>query len=298
MATEKIARGGQVITGLTTTFQSDMVSRRFAFTSWQEVPPEYDESWIQYLLVGKETCPTSDRQHWQGYVETKSRLTQASCEKKLGGGDGTMRLRSARADVDKNQVYCSKDGEWIEWGEPFSPGERTDLVELVEAIWAGEITVAEIMRQEPHMYHQYGRTLRDNEDGYLGTRKRDKKPVVRWYYGKSGSGKSHTAHEEAGPDACKWSGNDHGWWDKYKGQKHLVMDEFRGNLQLSYLLELLDKYPFSVPHRGREPFPMLATDVWITSDVHPSQIYKNDGNIEQLLRRIDILKEFTEKFIE
>lgn len=50
---------------------------------------------------------------------------------------------------------------------------------------------------------------------------------VKCYWGVSGSGKTHTAVEELGEDYYdKIAMNK--WWDGYKQEKNVLIDEFRG----------------------------------------------------------------------
>ena len=40
------------------------------------------------------------------------------------------------------------------------------------------------------------------------------------------------------------------WFDGYNGEKTLLLDELRGNIKLSYLLQILDPYPLKVEVKG------------------------------------------------
>ena len=69
--------------------------------------------------------------------------------------------------------------------------------------------------------------------------------------------------------------NDGGWWDGYTGQETVIINEFRGGIAYSELLDLLDKYPKTVRRRCREPVPFLAKRVIITSVLQPKEVYCN-----------------------
>jgi hypothetical protein len=122
---------------------------------------------------------------------------------------------------------------------------------------------------------------------------------AEWIYGSTGTGKSHYAFNNYSPDTHYLYPNDGGWWDGYTGQEIVIINEFRGGIMYSELLELLDKWPKTVRRRGREPVPFLAKLVIITSSLHPKNIYQGvlekDDSIDQLLRRIKVI-EFRDKY--
>lgn len=276
-------------------------SRRFAFTSFDDEWPEWDDEWMTYMIVGRETCPTTGRRHWQGYLETKNRLTFAGLKAKPGWS--AHHLEKASASSDSNREYCTKDcgDDWQEWGEPMKAGRRTDLTGLAAAIREGTMTVADVVEQNPHAFHLYGRTLERVQEELLSEQSRGdwSPPNVRWYWGKTGTGKSRRAREEASTiegGVYVWELDDKGWQDRYMGQRAVVIDDFRGGISFSALLRLLDGYPTSVPRRGKAPAPFLATDIWITSSVFPRDIFSRelvgDERFEQLERRVTLFEEF------
>ena len=130
------------------------------------------------------------------------------------------------------------------------------------------------------------------------------KPVVLWFYGKTGTGKTRTAveiAEEAGKEYWLSSGEDLKWFDGYNGQPYAIIDDFRkGMCKFNYLLRLLDRYSMAVQVKGGwtkwNPLviiitcPVCAREAW--------QYFDKDGetqdwdHIEQLERRIDQEIEF------
>lgn len=132
----------------------------------------------------------------------------------------------------------------------------------------------------------------------LANKKRDK-PIVLWFYGKTGTGKTRTAveiAEEAGKEYWLSSGETLQWFDGYNGQEYAIIDDFRrGMCKFQFLLRLLDRYKMAVQIKGGWTSwypkviiitcPVCAKEAW--------QYFDKDGevqdwdNIEQLLRRID-----------
>ena len=115
--------------------------------------------------------------------------------------------------------------------------------------------------------------------------------TCEWIYGESGTGKSQYAFKDFNLDThYKWK-HDNGWWDGYKGQETVIIDNFRGQIPYDQLLQLIDKFLYKVSRRGREPTPFLAKHVIITSILNPKDIYYNrykEESLAQLYRRIKI----------
>ena len=108
------------------------------------------------------------------------------------------------------------------------------------------------------------------------------------YWGRTGTGKSRRAWEEAGLDAYVKDPNTK-FWCGYRGQGAVVIDEFRGRIDVSHLLRWLDRYPVNVEIKGSS-CPLAATAFWITSNVDPRQWYPDldSETLSALLRRFNI----------
>ncbi|KAJ1619864.1 hypothetical protein T492DRAFT_848246 [Pavlovales sp. CCMP2436] len=74
-------------------------------------------------------------------------------------------------------------------------------------------------------------------------------PEVRVYYGPTGTGKTHSAMMWL-PDAYSWGPSIRTWFQDYDGEEEVILNEFRGQLPFSQLLELLDKWPTKVAKKG------------------------------------------------
>lgn len=240
---------------------------------------------ITYICYGKEVCPTTGRPHLQGYFEMGKAKTFSALTKKLPKG---IHLELAKGNADENKAYCSKENEFIEYGKPKEQGKRTDLEGIKNEILEGR-KVDDIAINNPTIFHQYGRTLSRIEDIALRKKYRNWMTTCDWYYGPTGVGKSHTAFEGFNPDTHYVWKDDNGWQDGYTGQETVIINEFRGNIAYSTLLQMIDKWPFELRRRGREPVPFLAKHIIITSSLCPEQVYNNlsrEDKLDQLYRRI------------
>lgn len=242
----------------------------------------------EYIAYGLETCPETGRKHHQGFVYFEC---QRGSIKNVAKELGKCNVRMCNGNLDQNIDYCSKEGELIELGIKPKQGRRTDLKELIDKIATGTTEVDELVIETPHMFHQYGRTLSAAEDIYLRKKYRNFMTEGLWIYGPTGVGKSHEAFKDFTPETHYVYPNDGGWWDGYKGQEVVIINEFRGGIPYGELLDLVDKWPKTVRRRGREPMPFLAKKVIITSSLKPCQVYNNladEDSLAQLLRRFEV----------
>lgn len=184
--------------------------------------------------------------------------------------------------------YCKKDGNVaFETGTYVSktPGRRTDLEKLAEMATSGS-SMKEIADTDPVAVIQYGAGLQRLCS--LNEQPRDwstpKEVIV--YYGPTGTGKTRRAFTEC-DNPYVWDPDMKSWFDGYSGHKHVIMDEFRGQLPLGTMLRLLDRYPMRVQYKGGSA-QFVADKIILTSPQHPRDWYQDCPNdrIDQLMRRI------------
>lgn len=283
--------------------------RQYCFTSFDEKEPIFDENSteVRYLCYSPEVTPTTKKHHWQGYVCLEKPKSFKKVKGILGIESGWFFI--VRGTAIENRTYCGgddyikgkkikkKNDEFKEFGTLPTPGKRTDLIDLKDNIMNGIVTVRDIVLSEPATYHMYGRTLDKIESIYNESNFRmlDEMPKCVWYYGKTGVGKTYKAFEGFNPnEVYVLNVNDGGFWEGYKGQKKLIINEFRGQIAFSELLDICDRYPKSVKIKGKGTVPLLVDDIVITSCKKPGDIYKNsldeDESIEQFTRRCKVVE--------
>lgn len=274
---------------------------------------EHLTSWAQencsYSVYGQEEGKLGTP-HLQIYLEFNKQLTKSQIMKKLFN----CHVEDRRGTPKEAAGYCKKGTEdlpeddmkydyffdhpsktWIgcEFGEISNQGCRTDLLSIRQQIENGETSVDQIVLEDPMTFHMYGRTLSKIEDILLRKKFRTEMTHCTWYCGATGVGKSHAAFKDYHPDThYVWKLNDNGWQDGYIGQKIIIINDFRGEIKYNELLNLIDKWPYTLPRRGREPVPFLGQHVIITSSLRPETVYNRrelEDSLEQLLRRIKIV---------
>jgi hypothetical protein len=164
----------------------------------------------------------------------------------------------------------------------------TDLKELANKIVDGSTTLREIAKSHPRAFLKYKRTLSKIED--IANEKKFRKWMTTcdWYFGPPGIGKSHIALENFDYNTvCTWD-NSRQFKRDYCGQETVIIDDFSGEIKYSELLNLIDKWPYSI---GRKNRPFLAKHIIITSLIPPHQIFQKiyaEENLDQLYRRITL----------
>ncbi len=109
---------------------------------------------------------------------------------------------------------------------------------------------------------------------------------VYWFWGPTGTGKTRTAYELF-PKLWTSCFDKLKWWEGYDGHKIVLLDNFRTEAcSASYLLKLLDRYPFKVENKGSSR-QMLADVIVITCPFPPHNIGWKNEDYAQLMRRID-----------
>lgn len=235
--------------------------------------------------VGEKGTP-----HKQGFLHLKNPRCLSGMLKHVYYGAHWEPMRGTHED---NVKYCNKTGEGhFSFGEKPKPGKRTDIEDIKQAIKDGK-TMNEIIEMAPS--YQAAK-MAELAMKYKPTQKREK-PTVKWFWGPTGTGKTFTAWEESGVnlDDVWCSNGDLKWWDGYYGQHNVIIDDFRAsNCKFNVLLRYLDKYPVRVEVKGGSQ-PLVATQIIVTSAFQPEAIYKGirSEDVNQLLRRIDEIREFT-----
>lgn len=262
-----------------------MKFRNCCFTSFKTEPIMFDPEHMAYMITGGEICPGTERHHWQGYVEFHKQLGLKRVKELLQDPEVHVEPRkskSAKAAVD----YCKKEHDWKEFGTVSNQGKRTDI-ETVKELIGEKRSLAEIYADVPN--YQCMR-IADKLMVYSELQ-RTEKPKVLWFHGPTGTGKTRRAIELSG-DSYWISGKSLRWWCGYDAHQRIIFDDFRRDFCTFHeLLRILDRYPYRIENKGSTR-QLLATQIIITSCFAPDALYDTREDIEQLLRRIDEIREF------
>lgn len=277
--------------------KDNVTSRRWCFTAYrgplmeQKGAFQWDNK-VSYAIYSLERCPTSGRLHMQGYLELHTPMKFGGVKKLLG--DNSVHLENAKGTSAQNNSYCSKpkshvEGPW-NFGEPSAgAGERTDLKATTRLLKQQGLDA--VIDQQPHIYMKYHRGIEKLDQHYAGRSPPNRDVTIYGIAGCAGVGKTRWTYENFGFEnvysLSKPTKGGTVWFDGYRKQDVLLIDDYRGWLDFSFLLHLLDRYPLQLQVKGGTCWAHW-TKVVITSNVkidawHPGQ---NETNMNALWRRI------------
>ena len=291
-------------TQLTKMPYTDKRVRNYTFTDFTQTSINYDPDTMKLLMYATELCPDTNRQHLQGYVTFMNKTSLKMAKKHLN--NPSIHLEQAIADYQHNLSYIQgpydKDGKtkpvndtFIQYGDPprTNQGKRNDLQDLCQQLKDSTITIQDIIDTQPGKYHLYRKTFEKITQTVQDKKYRTDMTKGIWYYGDTGTGKSHRAFINYHPDTHYIYPNDKGWWDGYDGQDTIIINDFRGEITYNQLLQIIDKWPYQLRRRNQQPRQLTASTVIITSSLPPSRIYHNrqdEDSLKQLYRRCKIYK--------
>lgn len=236
-----------------------------------------------YLLVADEVGEKEHTKHLHLYFEMPLQKRFSTIKKEFPRAN----IQIAKGNAAQNKIYLTKQNLILEIGEPKKQGDRTDLENIKEVIAEGKGMREVVIVAKSYQSVRMAECILKYHEG-----KRNKKPVVKWFYGGTGTGKSKTAYEQSDPDDTHTQDNNIKWWEGYDAHKYVIIDDFRKDFcKFHELLRLIDRYPYKVECKGGSR-QFLAEQIIITSAYHPAIIYETREDIQQLIRRIDEIKMF------
>lgn len=237
----------------------------------------------RYIICGKEVGEKNGTPHIQGYVYFDNAKTMRAVSKQPGMK--RAHLEMARAGADKNQKYCSKEGEWKERGEKPSQGERNDLNAMKKYIDAGPRDLYDCFNEDFPLTCKFHRAF----ERYILEKDmrnpRTERPTVYWIWGESGIGKTEWVLRKYGEDNVFWKGAEK-WCPTYRRQTCFLIDDFDGRWEYRDFLRLLDRGTYVLEAKGSHKM-MTSSAVCITCEFPPEHFWKDGNTLEQVTRRID-----------
>lgn len=240
---------------------------------------------VQYIVGQLEEGAEGGYKHWQVLVAFKSKQSLRGVKEVFGNTCHAELSRSSAATEYVQKEETAVVGTQFEFGaKPFCRNARVEWESVWTAAQSGDLS--KIPANVRVVNYRTLRTIGSDFARAVGMER-----ICYVFWGKTGSGKSRRAWEEAGLEAyCKDPRSK--FWDGYQMEEHVVIDEFRGGIDISHLLRWLDRYPVRVEIKGSSK-PLVAKKIWITSNISPEAWYPliDEETLAALNRRL-IVTEF------
>jgi len=246
---------------------------------------------VQYVKGQVEVGVLTEYKHWQILVAFKSKQRLRKVKEVFGN---TVHAELSRSEASNDYVWKEETrvvGTQFELGQlAFKRNSQDDWAQVYKDAQEGNLDNI----PKDILVRNYNSIKRIHVD--------HASPVFRGpqevhvYWGVTGSGKSHRAFEEAGIDYYLKSPLTK-WFDGYRGQDTVIIDEFRGVIDISHMLKWLDKYPCSVEVKGYQTF--LKTKKWIiTSNLNPNDWFPtlDQLTLQALKRRFTLVVHYEDPF--
>lgn len=273
-----------------------MAARRFALTlnNYQEdacdILRDSGHSIFKFFLASREVGE-SGTPHLQCYGELVNKASPVNLKKKLvklSADFNRFHIEVAKGTAAQNITYCTKDSPaCVEFGEvPRGQGKRTDLDDVVTKIQAGD-NIRDIISSHGSSYIKFSNGI---EKLYAFSQiPRNSMTIGYWLHGATGTGKSRWAHENF-PDAY-WKLPDCKWFDGYRGQETIIIDDYRPTKEMSlqFILRMVDRYPMTVEIKGAHvnfaPKRVIFTSPKDIPETFAHLEWIGDENLNQMYRR-------------
>lgn len=246
--------------------------------AWE--PPQQLPEGVQWLR-GQQEIGEAGNLHWQLFVAFKKKVRIGTVKTTVGNGH----WEPSRSEAAEEYVW--KEDTRVA-GTQFELG-RKSLQRNSEKDWEAIKSSAQNGRLEEipadvyvRCYSSLTRIAKDN----MRPSGMERRIFVLW--GPTGTGKSHRAWAAAGLDAYPKDPKTK-YWDGYTGQENVVIDEFRGGIDIAHVLRWFDKYPVCVENKYGG-LVYKATKIWITSNLDPNLWYPELDEETRLafMRRLQI----------
>lgn len=251
---------------------------------------------IQWLILGKETAPTTGTPHLQGAVIFTKRYRLKQLTKRF---DYRFHWEPMHGTPQESKDYCSKEDKTPfekgvmpeenhkkggqktkeNWDEYRKLAEQGKFNDIPSKVWIRYHSSLKAIRAE---------TLKDESMEDIN----DLKKHFLWLWGPTGTGKSHTARriaKEIAPDEEPYLKDLNKWWGNYKCQKVTIIeeaDEKRCEHLASFFKKWCDKWSFTAEGKGISYDEGIRPNyVIVTSNYEIRDCFKEPADYLPLERR-------------
>ena len=251
-------------------------SKNWVFTkNVEEFSPENEPQMIpsvmKYLVYGRERAETGQC-HYQGFVQLWKKQKMHQVKDYI---EGNPHVELMRGNSKEAAAYCRKEGDFEEFGEftdtegGRKKGTRKERCgKMLKAIESGEKSMVQLIHEEPDEL-KYIKLLGE----FIPPRRDPAKVLYLW--GESGKGKTYSTQKVLNECGLTYFKKPPGnkWFDGYRQQDVLIMEEFTSCLCLTSFLSLCDPEPPVQEVKGGH---VSITSKWIIilTNINPCDQYQ------------------------
>lgn len=261
------------------------------------------EDGVNYLVCGAE-MGSQKTFHLQGFL-TLSSQQRLSWVKKLPGM-ARAHLETTKGSNQANLEYCRKDGQIFSimgslpregtsskgesHARPQKGSRLREDFDLIKKKIDRGAQVKDIYDCED-LFYTYAKNRKVFDEYHLSQVPIRTTPRVEVLVGKKGAGKTRYCWGYGtlfyDRDIWTYSGGLGGWFDGYTGQRVAIFDDFRGEIEFSRFLRVLDRYPERVPVKGSFAW-FNPSVIFVTSNRQVDEWYQDlsPEDLAALRRRI------------
>lgn len=251
---------------------------------------EVEEALSSYTYSGQlERGESTGYLHWQVYIENPTQVRFSTLKKKFSTAHLEMRRGTKQQALD--YVSKSETFEGVRIGNGMidtseEQGKRNDIEKYHELIMSG-VPVNQVIIQYPGAVRFSSNLdrLEMARQEMMAKMTRIRHVKVSYLSGRTGTGKTRYMNEKFGASAYRVTNYSHPF-DSYRGEKILILDEFRSSLSIGDTLNTLDGYPVELPARYRNKW-LFADEIWMVSNWSFDRQYKDEPSedVEAFRRR-------------
>ena len=212
---------------------------------------------LEFLVVSKEKAPTTQMVHYHALLIAKEKIYKRDINF-FDYKEIHPNIESVKGNPKKAYEYVIKDGNYWQSSLNYFKDVNEERIkerikknrlllegDVMEEFENGKIGAIDLIRASKI------RTIKVQLNCNMNKRQA---PLIMWFYGATGSGKTRKALEMAEELKLRlWISNDSlKWFDGYCGQEIAVLDDLRKDIlpTWAFLLRLLDRYPLIVQIKG------------------------------------------------